>query len=49
MEKYISPSFDIIVPDIDESLSFKSFNDVRDIVKDISLRKCLEVAKRDYW
>ena len=45
MEKYISPSFDIIVPDIDESLSFKSFKDVRDIVKDISLRKCLEVAK----
>ena len=44
-EKYISPSFDIIVPNIDESLSFKSFNDVRDIVKDISLRKCLEVAK----
>ena len=45
MEKYISPSFDIIIPHIDESLSFKAFNDVRDIVKDISLRKCLEVAK----
>ena len=45
MEKYISPSFDIIVPDIDESLSFKTYNDVRDIVKDISLRKCLEIAK----
>ena len=45
MEKYISPSFDIIVPHIDESLSFKTLKDVRDIVKDISLRKCLEVAK----
>ena len=45
MEKYISPSFDIIVPDIDESLSFKTYSDVRDIVKDISLRKCLEIAK----
>lgn len=35
----------VIVPHIDESLSFKKYSDVKDIVKDISLRKCLEVAK----
>ena len=44
MEKEISSSFSIIVSDIDESLSFKKYQDVRDIVKDISLRKCLAVA-----
>ena len=45
MRKEISSSFVVIVPHIDESLSFKKYDDVRDIVKDISLRKCLEVAK----
>ena len=45
MRKEISSSFVVIVPHIDESLSFKKYVDVRDIVKDISLRKCLEVAK----
>ena len=45
MRKEISSSFVVIVPHIDESLSFKKYVDGRDIVKDISLRKCLEVAK----
>ena len=45
MRKEISSSFVVIIPHIDESLSFKKYDDVRDIVKDISLRKCLEVAK----
>ena len=45
MRKEISSSFVVIVPHIDESLSFKKYTDVKDIVKDISLRKCLEVAK----
>ena len=45
MRKEISSSFVVIVPHIDESLSFKKYSDVKDIVKDISLRKCLEVAK----
>ena len=45
MKKEISSSFSIIVSDIDESLSFKTFNDVRDIVKDIALRKCLAVSE----
>ena len=44
MTKEICSSFTIIVPEIDESLSFKKYQDVRDIVKDISLRKCLKVA-----
>ena len=44
MEKEISSSFSIIVSDIDESLSFKTYSDVRDIVKDIALRKCLAVS-----
>ena len=48
MRKEISSSFVVIVPHIDESLSFKKFTDVKDIVKDISLRKCLEVAKEHY-
>ena len=45
MRKEISSSFVVVVPHIDESLSFKNHTDVKDIVKDISLRKCLEVAK----
>ena len=45
MRKEISSSFVVIVPHIDESLSFKNHTDVREIVKDIALRKCLEVAK----
>ena len=45
MEEDISSSFVVIVPEIDESLSFKTFKDVRDIVKDIAKRKCLAVAK----
>ena len=45
MEEEISPSFIIEVPHIDESLSFKNYHDVQDIVQDISLRKCLEIAK----
>ena len=44
MKKEISSSFSIIVSDIDESLSFKTYSDVRDIVKDIALRKCLAVS-----
>ena len=44
MEKEISSSFSIIVSDIDESLSFKTYSDVKDIVKDIALRKCLAVS-----
>ena len=34
MRKEISSSFVVIVPHIDESLSFKKFTDVKDIVKD---------------
>ena len=45
MRKEISSSFVVVVPHIDESLSFKNHTDVREIVKDIALRKCLEVAK----
>ena len=45
MKRDISSSFQVIVSDIDETLSFKKFEDVKDIVKDISLRKCLAVAK----
>ena len=44
MKKEICSSFTIVVPEIDESLSFKNHQDVKDIVKDISLRKCLKVA-----
>ena len=44
MKKDICSSFTIIVPQIDEDLSFKKYQDVRDIVKDIALRKCLKVA-----
>ncbi len=45
MQEEISSCFNIIVPEIDESLSFKKFKDVKAIVKDISKRKCLKVAK----
>ena len=41
----ITPDFVIIVPDIDESLSFKNHQDPADIVMDIAKRKCLEIAK----
>ena len=45
MKEELFPSFDIIVPEIDESLSFKKFTDVVDIVKDIAIRKCLKVSQ----
>ena len=45
MKEELFPSFTIIVPEIDESLSFKKFTDVRDIVRDIATRKCLKVSK----
>ena len=45
MEEEISSSFTVIIPEIDESLSFKTFQDVKDIVKDIARRKCLKVAQ----
>ena len=45
MEEEISSSFTVIAPSIDESLSFKSFHNVEDIVRDIAKRKCLAVAK----
>ena len=44
MQEELFPSFDIIVPEIDESLSFFNHSDVRDIVKDIATRKCLKVS-----
>ena len=44
MQEEISSCFNIIVPEIDESLSFKKFKDVRTIVKDIAKRKCLKIA-----
>ena len=44
MQEEISSCFNIIVPEIDESLSFKKFKDVKAIVKDISKRKCLKIA-----
>ena len=45
MKEELFPSFTIIIPEIDESLSFKKFTDVRDIVRDIATRKCLKVSK----
>ena len=45
MKEELFPSFTIIVPEIDESLSFKKYKDVRDIVTDIATRKCLKVSK----
>ena len=44
MQEEISSCFTIIVPEIDESLSFKKYQDVKDIVKDIATRKCLKIA-----
>ena len=44
MQEEVSSCFTIIVPEIDESLSFKNFTNVEDIVKDISKRKCLKIA-----
>ena len=45
MQEEVSSCFDIIVPEIDESLSFKKFKDVKEIVKDIAKRKCLKVVE----
>ena len=45
MQEEISSCFDIIIPNIDESLSFKRYKCVRSIVKDIAKRKCLAVVK----
>ena len=47
MEEEISSSFQIIVPEIDESLSFNNQQDAAEIVKDIAKRKCLKIAN-DY-
>ena len=44
MEEEISSSFTIIVPEIDEHLSFLKYKRVTNIVKDIAKRKCLKVA-----
>ena len=44
MQEEISSCFNIIVPEIDESLSFKKYKDVRAIVKDVAKRKCLKIA-----
>ena len=44
MQEEISSCFNIIIPEIDESLSFKKFKDVKAIVKDIAKRKCLKIA-----
>ena len=44
MKKDICSSFNVVVSEIDESLSFKNYQDVKDIVKDIALRKCLKVS-----
>ena len=43
--KDLFPSFSIVVPEIDESLSFKKFSNVIDIVRDIATRKCQKVSK----
>ena len=45
MQEEISSCFNIIIPEIDESLSFKKYKDVKAIVKDIAKRKCLKIAK----
>ena len=47
MQEEISSCFKIVIPEIDESLSFKTYKDARAIVKDIAKRKCLAVVK-DY-
>ena len=45
LTKELVPSFTIIVPEIDESLSFKKYQNVVDIVKDIANRKCDKISK----
>ena len=45
MKEELFPSFTIVVPEIDESLSFKKYKCVRAIVKDIATRKCLKVSQ----
>ena len=45
MQEEISSCFNIIIPEIDESLSFKKYKDVKAIVKDIAKRKCLKIVK----
>ena len=45
MKEELFPSFSIIIPEIDESLSFKKYKNVRAIVKDIATRKCLKVSQ----
>ena len=42
--KDLFPSFTIIVPEIDEELSFKNHSNVVDIVKDIAKRKCEKIT-----
>ena len=44
MEEEVSSSFAIVVPEIDESLSFLKYKRVSNIVKDIAKRKCLKVV-----
>ena len=44
MQEEISSCFNVIIPEIDESLSFKKYKEVRAIVKDIAKRKCLKIA-----
>ena len=43
--KELVPSFVIVVPEIDESSSFKNHHNVQDIVKDIAQRKCTKISK----
>ena len=45
MKEELFSSFAIIVPEIDESLSFTKLEKVTDIVKDIATRKCLKVSQ----
>ena len=45
MKEELFPSFTIITPEIDESLSFKKYKCVRAVVKDIATRKCLKVSQ----
>ena len=45
MKEELFPSFTIIVPEIDEHLSFKKYKCVRAIVRDIAKRKCLKVSQ----
>ena len=43
--KDLFPSFTIFIPEIDESLSFKKYQDVKDIVSDIAKRKCYKISE----